>query len=123
MYSVGAGKASDVNQLASKALEARGPCCHACPAGETHFWANDKPNHECAETCFDASNKLLRAEGWVLTGGQGQEAAAGSSPCASAGFTGYNRTDTVGLGPLTLKLDKYVAPRPSSAEAAIVEAK
>ena len=73
------------------------PCCQVCSDNLTHYWANDTPNHECAETCLDASNRLIRAEWFVLTGGKGLPANS-STPCADAGFGVYNRTDTLGFG-------------------------
>ena len=85
--------------LATAVLARAAPCCHVCPTGTTHYWANDKPNHECAESCLDTSHKLTMAEFWVLTGGQGKRAAT-SSPCAAAGFPTFDRTDVIGAGPV-----------------------
>jgi len=82
------------------------PCCSTCKEGTAKFWANDKPNKQCAETCISPTDKLKLAEYWVLTGGQGLMTKE-SAPCAKAGFHKYNRTDKLGAGPLTLFLDKY----------------
>ena len=96
------------------ALAAATPCCHVCPTGTAHYWANDKPNHECAESCLDTSDKLTMAEFWVLTGGQGKLAST-TSPCASAGFGAYNRTDVIGTGPVrALTTLFHSGMRPSS---------
>merc|ERR1712046_530994 len=48
----------------------------------------------------------MGGEWWILTFGKGI-ATNTSSPCADAGFHQYNRTDTIGVGPLQLKMDKY----------------
>merc|ERR1711907_168942 len=58
----------------SHAYVAQQPCCASCTGGRSHFYALDTPNHECAETCLDTSNKLQMAEWWILTGGRGQSA-------------------------------------------------
>merc|ERR1711998_499198 len=88
------------------------PCCRACPDGTAKFWALDTPNNECAETCMDPSNKLKTAEFWLLTGGKGAQT-SDTAPCATANFHTYNRTDTLGVGPVQLKLDKY-SPMPTA---------
>ena len=92
------------------------PCCYTCPDGTVKFWALDTPNNECAETCIDPSNKLKvcdllilycsshldmpqTAEFWVLTGGKGAQT-SDTTPCATAKFHTYNRTDTLGAGPV-----------------------
>jgi len=90
------------------------PCCHTCSDGTVKFWALDTPNNECAETCIDPSNKLKTAEFWVLTGGKGAQSSSDNTPCATAKFHTYNRTDTLGAGPVQLKLDKYLPDTPQA---------
>merc|ERR1711907_227397 len=92
----------------SHAYVAQQPCCASCTGGRSHFYALDTPNHECAETCLDTSNKLQMAEWWILTGGRGQSAKNMTKPCASEGFHRFNRTDVIGFGPVQMKLDKYI---------------
>ena len=46
-------------------------------------------------------------EFWVLTGGKGKRTNA-TAPCATDHFSRYNRTDTIGAGPLKILLDKYL---------------
>jgi len=87
------------------------PCCAAgCgDKGALKYWALDTPNNECAETCLDPNTPfwpLLRAEWATLTGFKGKKATT-PHPCASSGFSKYNRTDTLGKGPLRIVLDKY----------------
>jgi len=101
------------------------PCCHTCPDSTVKFWALDTPNNECAETCIDPSNKLKTAEFWVLTGGKGAQT-SDTTPCATAKFHTYNRTDTLGAGPVQLMLDKYLpdslkAPISTMAPSGLVE--
>jgi len=91
--------------LASPALGA-GPISQNCPSGSVHYWANDTPNNECAETCI--STKIQKAELWVLCGGKAQPAGNVSAPCAAHGFHKFDRTDVLGVGPLKLSLDKYL---------------
>lgn len=100
--------------LAFVAFARGAPCCQTCPSGTAKFWALDTPNNECMETCLDPSNKVKIAELWVLTGGKGAQTSA-ASPCAAAKFQTYNRTDTLGAGPLKLQLDKYL-PTPHVSE-------
>merc|ERR1711907_478460 len=97
--------------LASSANAA--PCCSSCGGNTVKYWALDTPNNECAETCIDPSNKLKTAEFWVLTGGKGKET-NDTSPCATAKFHTYNRTDALGTGPVQLKLDKYLPDTPQA---------
>ena len=84
------------------------PCCAAgCgDKGALKYWALDTPNNECAETCLDPNTPfwpLLRAEWATLTGFKGKKATT-PHPCASSGFSKYNRTDTLGKGPLRIVL-------------------
>merc|ERR1711990_110472 len=95
--------------LASLASSANvAPCCSSCGGNTKKYWALDTPNNECAETCLDPSDKIKIAEFGVLTGFKGKLAGSDDKPCASAKFHKYDRTDTIGAGPLRILLDKYL---------------
>ena len=96
------------------------PCCASCGDDTAQFWALDTPNNECAETCLDPNSKVQMAEWWVLTGGKGQRSntTMTTSPCADAGFSVFNRTDTIGMGPFKEQLDKFLPDDDNDAEGA-----
>jgi hypothetical protein len=87
-------------------MPAAAPRFRSCEAPLVKYWADDTPNQECAETCLDPSARTQLAWLWVLTGGKGVQSNS-STPCADHAFATYNRTDTIGAGPLTIVLDKY----------------
>eukprot|EP00930_Biecheleria_cincta_P074973 TRINITY_DN62172_c0_g1_i1.p1 TRINITY_DN62172_c0_g1~~TRINITY_DN62172_c0_g1_i1.p1 ORF type:complete len:182 (+),score=28.60 TRINITY_DN62172_c0_g1_i1:117-662(+) len=82
------------------------PIARDCPADSEKFWALDKPNNECAETCL--CTEVQKTEFKIITGFQGQAAGNESSPCAVHSYHTYNRTDILGTGPLKIALDKYL---------------
>lgn len=89
-----------------------GPVAQNCVAGAEKYWANDKPNNECAETCLNS--QAQRVEFWVLTVGKGHAARNETAPCADHGFHSFNRTDVIGAGPLKIQMDKYVPDGPGA---------
>ena len=104
LYGCGGEPAEPIEESIAPTAE---PCCTSCAAPLAHYWALDTPNHECAETCLDPSSKVAMAAWWVLTGGKGQLATT-PTPCRSAGFARFNRTDTIGAGKFNERLDKYL---------------
>jgi len=94
--------------LASLALAAAAPCCTSCGGSTVKYWALDTPNNECAVTCLDPHDKLMTAEFAILTGFKGKQAGSENPyPCKDAHFSTYNRTDTIGAGPIKILLDKF----------------
>lgn len=96
----------DLSDDSAQARTNTAPCCSTCKEGTTKYWANDKPNKQCAETCVLPSDNLRLGELWVLTGGQGKMTNE-TAPCAKEGFHHFNHTSKLGAGPLSILLDKY----------------
>lgn len=90
------------------ASAAASPCCRSCSGSTVKYWALDTPNNECAVTCLNPSDKLKIAEFGILTGFKGKQAGNETDPCTDAHFSTYNRTDTIGAGPIKILLDKYL---------------
>eukprot|EP00928_Gymnodinium_smaydae_P081653 TRINITY_DN65130_c0_g1_i1.p1 TRINITY_DN65130_c0_g1~~TRINITY_DN65130_c0_g1_i1.p1 ORF type:complete len:395 (+),score=73.36 TRINITY_DN65130_c0_g1_i1:112-1185(+) len=103
-----------INLALGKEPEQSGPCCSLCNAPAVRYYSINTPKRQCGEACIDPATLWL-VEMFVENLTQ-----AGSQNCASFGYSSYNKTVTHGVKPVSLSMDFYSVPSPSTSSGKVL---